>query len=377
MRVVDKEILAYNIETRMKKDFEENNVSGVSLIVKQSGKVVYKNHFGTTSPENNIPVTDTTMFRLASMTKPVTGVAIMILVDRGLLSIDDEVEKYLPQFSSVFMLDENGNKVSVDEKITVKHLLTHTSGIGSGPAWVRASKIANRNDKSTIDNFVSFISQQPLSYIPGSASEYSGVAAFTLLTAIIEKLSGKDAESFFRDEIFIPCGMTDTTFAPSDEQWDRIIAKYDKKDGKGIIGTTSKGCVFGDYPPTNPLGGAGLVSTLDDYTKFADMLYNKGVANGRRIISEQSFEIFSTPQISEKVKPGNQRWGLSVRVITDASYKRLPVGAFGWSGAYGTHFWIDPENEIVAVYMKNSNYDGGSGAVTASNFEKDVMSALK
>jgi len=377
MRYIDKELLASNIESRVKNDLKENNVSGVSLVVKQSGEIVYKNHFGTTSLENDLPVNDNTIFRMASMTKPITGVATMILFDRGLISLDDEVKKYFPEFSNPFIIDGNQNKVFVDEKITVKHLLTHTSGIGSGQTWLESVKEMTKTDKSTLDNFISFISKQPLSYVPGTKSEYSAVAAFSILTAIIEKVTGEDFESFLKDEIFIPIGMKDTTFSPTDEQWERVITKHDKKDGKSVVGGITQGCVFGDYPPTNPLGGAGLVSTLEDYAKFADMLYNKGVSNGKIIMSENSFKLFSTPQNDERVQPGNQRWGLSVRVITNEKYKRLPVGAFGWSGAYGTHFWIDPENEIIAIYMKNSNYDGGAGAITASNFERDVETSLK
>ena len=374
MKHLDIKLLAKNIESRVENDLKENNVSGVSLIVKQSGETVYKGHFGMTSPENDIPVSDTTIFRLASMTKPIMGFAIMILADRGLLSIDDNIDKYFPEFSKPYMLDENGDKKYVSEKITVKHLLTHTSGIGSGPVWVASLKNITKKDKSTVADFVGFIAKQPLSYIPGTHSEYSGVAAFSILTAIAEKVAETDIESFLKSELFMPCGMCDTTFVPTEEQWSRVITKHNKKDGKSVIGNFHDGCVFESYPTTNPLGGAGLVSTLSDYTKFADMLYNRGVANGKRIVSEKSFELFSTPQIPESVKLGNQRWGLSVRVITDRN--RLPVGSFGWSGAYGTHFWVDPENEIVAVYMKNSNFDGGSGAITASNFEKDVMSAL-
>lgn len=191
MKKLDKILLTKNVETRVLNDIEQNNVSGVSVLVKQAGKVVYKNHFGTVSPESEIPVSDQTMFRLASMTKPITGVATMILAGRGLLSIDDTVDKYIPAFSSPYILNENGEKVEIGTKITLKHLLTHTSGVGSGPQWVTSSKSMTKEDKSTVINFVEFISKQPLSYVPGTKSEYSGVAAFSVLTYIIEKLSGK------------------------------------------------------------------------------------------------------------------------------------------------------------------------------------------
>lgn len=155
-----------------------------------------------------------------------------------------------------------------------------------------------------------------------------------------------------------------------------MIAMHNKKNGESVVGNTCQGCVFGDYPPTNPIGGAGLVSTLDDYANFADMLLSRGLFGDKRIISAETFEQMTSPQVSPDIQKGNHRWGLSMRVITSEAYARLPVGAFGWSGAYGTHFWVDPVNEIVAIYMKNSQFDGGSGAKTAANFETDVTSAL-
>ena len=149
-----------------------------------------------------------------------------------------------------------------------------------------------------------------------------------------------------------------------------------KENGKSGVFEMKEGCVFENVPVTHYLGGAGLISSLDDYTSFAKMLLNKGEINGNRVISEKAVKLISTPQVPESIMPGNERWGLGVRVITSENYRYLPVGTFGWSGAYGTHFWIDPVNSIAAVYMKNSMYDGGSCAVTAANFEKDVFNSF-
>ena len=377
MYLLDAELLAQNIEKRIESDLAEGNLCGVSVLVKQYGKRVYKKHFGNISPKSDTPVSDQTLFRLASMTKPITAVATMILVDRGLLSLDDAVEKYVPSFSSPFILNEEGERVCVSEKITIKHILTHSSGIGSGPLWNKSCASLTKDDASTIERFVNFISRQPLSFVPGTKSEYSGVAAFSLLTHIIEKVSGKDMERFLKDEIFIPCEMDNTTFSPSTEQWEKLIVMHNKENGVSTIGKTGEGCVFSIFPTTNPLGGAGLISSLADYENFADMLANRGVFKGKRIISEESFEKMTTPQIPPHIKPGKERWGLGVRVIVSDEYARLPISAFGWSGAYGTHFWVDPVNQVVGIYMKNSFYDGGSGAKTAAMFEKDVSASFR
>ena len=204
MRYLDKEKLALNIESRMKSDLDANNVSGASVLVKQSGKTVYKNHFGTVSPESDVAVSDNTIFRLASMTKPITAVAALILVQRGMLSLDDPVEKYIPKFRTTFLIDENGNKIANSVPPTIKHILTHTSGIGSGPAWVKAASQITLEERDTVENFVDFISKQALSYIPGTKTEYSGIASFSVLTAIIEKITGQSFESFLKKEIFEP-----------------------------------------------------------------------------------------------------------------------------------------------------------------------------
>lgn len=176
---------------------------------------------------------------------------------------------------------------------------------------------------------------------------------------------------FLKKEIFIPLRMCDTTFDPTEEQWSRTVCMHTYNDGIVAFKPQNTSSIFGGYPLTYTCGGAGLVSTLADYEKFTDMLLSRGIArDGTRILSEDSVKLMATPAEPYGISP-SQRRGLSVRVIINDS-NRLPKGSFGWSGAYGCHFWVDPENKITAIYMKNSTFDGGSGAQTAANFEKDV-----
>jgi CubicO group peptidase (beta-lactamase class C family) len=170
--------------------------------------------------------------------------------------------------------------------------------------------------------------------------------------------------------------MTNTTFVPSEEQWKNLIQMHDRVDGKSVVAPWKENCIFEDFPCTHFLGGAGLVSTLEDYLKFATMLLNRGMTSEKRLISEKTFSLMEIPHVSEKIMPGNERWGLGVRVIVSEEYHDLPVGAFGWSGAYGTHFWIDPENRIAAVYMKNSEIDSGAANESARKFEAALKDAL-
>lgn len=378
--IINREILSANIEKRIKTDLEEHKVSGASVIVKQNGKTVYKNCFGTTMPGGDKPVTFDTIFRLASMTKPITAVAIMILVDRKMLSLDDAVGKYLPEFKEMFIcnIDEEGRIINTEKakkEVIILHLLTHTSGIGSGDIGNMQSAKMTEKDRETLESTVHYFSKQGLAFEPFTKEAYSPFAAFDILVAIVEKITGEDYNDFIKRNIFIPCMMRDTTFVPSQEQWNRLITMHNRENKKSCIGYTTDNCVFEKFPCKHYVGGAGLISTIEDYSNFAEMLLNYGCFEGHRIISKESVNLISKPHFPKYIQLGTESWGLGVRVIVGDD-NRLPVGSYGWSGAYGTHFWIDQVNKITAIYMKNSLYDGGAGAVTAYNFEKDVYEAL-
>ena len=357
--------LSEAIESRGRTDIAEENIGGFSVAVMQSGQLIYKNHFGEA-------ISDSTLFRLASMTKPITSVATMILVDRGILSLEDTVDSFYPSFKNMMVRADSGELFTTDKKITVKSILTHSSGIGSGAVWTQSVKAATPEDISTVEAFVDFLSRQPLSFVPDTKQEYSGIGSFSVLTGIIQKASGMPYNEFLKKEIFSPCNMTDTTFTPTAEQWSRLIGMHDRIDGKNAEGKTYEGCVFEYIPNANYLGGAGLIASMSDYMKFATMLMNGGTYEGRRIISGSVASELCRPQFP---KYGKEWWGLGVRVIAENT-STLPQGCYGWSGAYGTHFWIDPVNEIIGIYMKNSRYDGGSGAKTSRNFEIDVYSSF-
>ncbi len=374
MNKLDKNLLKINIEKAVQFDFDNHKVFGSAYCVIQEGNVIYKNCFGTTSADNAEAVTENTIFRLASMTKPVTAIATLILVDRGQLSLSDKVSDYLPEFKDVHITQISDTNEKIDlgkaqNDITICHLLTHTSGIGSDAA--KTQKMTDE-DKKSIDNMVKFHSEIGLDFEPGTKEQYSGIGAFDVLVKIIEKITKTDYLHFLQQEIFEPCEMVNTTFVPTQEQWKQIIAMHNKVDGNNIVAKMKENCIFVDYPCTHYLGGAGLVSTLDDYSKFAKMLLYKGKTPKKQILSEETFRLLHTPFVSEEIMPSTERWGLGVRVIVKEAYKTLPVGAFGWSGAYGSHFWIDPVNKIAAVFMKNSLFDGGAGNESARNFEKAV-----
>ena len=378
MNKLDTSLLKTNIEKTAQCDFDNRKVFGSAYCVIQENKVIYKKYFGTTSADNTEAVTENTIFRLASMTKPITAIATLILVDRGQLSLSDKVSDYLPEYKDVHITQISDTNEKIDlgkaqNDITICHLLTHTSGIGSDAA--KSQKMIDE-DKKSIDNTIEFYAKAGLDFEPGTKQQYSGTGAFDVLVKIIEKITKTDYLQFLQQEIFEPCEMVNTTFVPTKEQWKQIIAMHNKVNGNNCVVKMKENCVFVDYPCTHYLGGAGLVSTLDDYSKFANMLLNNGKTSKKQILSEEAFRLLHTPFVSEETMPSNECWGLGVRVIVKEDYKTLPVGTFGWSGAYGSHFWIDPINKVAAVFMKNSLFDGGAGNESARNFEKAVSDSF-
>ena len=378
MSILNKELLKTNIEKIALYDFENNKVFGSAYCVIQGQDVIYKKCFGNLSVYNTEPVTEDTIFRMASMTKPVTAVATLILVERGLLSLSDKVSEYLPEFKDIHItqITQSGSLTDLGKAqngITICNLLTHTSGIGSEP--LKEAKMTDE-DMKTLDAAVGFYSRIGLDFEPGTKQQYSPIGAFNVLVKIIEKVTKTDYLKFLKQEIFQPCGMSNTTFILTQEQWEKTIAMHNRVDGKNCVEKMIENHVFSVFPCTHYLGGAGLVSTLADYSSFAKMLLNMGKTPTKQIIREDIFRLLHTPYVSETIMPGRERWGLGVRVIVSEDYENLPVGAFGWSGAYGTHFWIDPTNNIAAVYMKNSLFDGGSANESARNFEKAVSDSL-
>ena len=371
MKNINETALAEAIRRRAEGDLTSCNIGGASALVKQGGRILYKEHFSS----DFCTVSDRTLFRLASMTKPISAVGAMILVERGLLSLDDRVDRFYSGFSTVATRNEKGEwgEKDIDTRVTVRHLLTHTSGIASGVMDGRVERALTDSDRASVDGYVEFLSRSPMSFVPGTMTEYSGVGAFSVLTGIIQKVTDMPYSEYLKSEIFEPCGMVDTTFVPSEEQWGRLIPMHNKRDGVCALGETREGCVFFAYPVTNFLGGAGLISSMSDYLRFAQMLMAAGTSEGGRILSERSVEAIATPLFP---KGAGESWGLGVRVITEGGKSPLPVGTYGWSGAYGTHFFIDRANGVIGIYMKNSRYDGGANAVTAANFERDVYSAL-
>lgn len=372
MKILNEKKLKENIESRINSDIEKNLVGGACVLIKQNGKTVYENSFGLKDHNTGEPLQKDAVFRLASMTKPVTAVAILIQMARGLVGLYDPVEKYLPDYAqmNIGKLDENGNIIisgMAKNKIRVVHLLTHSSGVGTMELGDKCMSLMPKEKHGTLKDIVDYHANCPLAFEPYSMQYYSPLVGFDVLARIVEITSGMSYDKFLEKEIFTPLGMNETTFTPSEELCERMISVHDRVDGRSVS-VTSRGAQHRRFHFS---GGAGLVSTIYDYSRFAEMFLNGG------LVPDELIFAMTQPKLPPYIMPGSQVWGLGVRVITDDDYRLLPKNSFGWSGAHGTHFWVDPDNRITAVYMKNSRYDGGAGAVTANNFEADVTNSLE
>lgn len=377
MKKINETLLIENIERSIHADLSAGRILGANAYVCQDGRELLKKSYGYADVEKTRELRADSVFRMASMTKPITAVAALREVEKGKLDLFDPVDAYIPEYRDMQIgtleneeLKIVGNAVN---KPRILHLLTHSSGIGCGPLGVYLAGRMPAEENETLERAVLYYAKQPLSFDPYTKTMYSPTAAFDVLARIVEIVSGKDFATYVKTEICDPLGMTDTTFTPNAEQIARMVDMHTfdgQKIGKQQI---PEGCVFRDIPVTHYCGGAGLASTLNDYINFALMLQNRGKWNGERILRQSTVRSMTISHVPEAViDSGKQSWSLGMRTITSEKYQILPVGSFGWSGAYGTHFYIDPVNKITAIYLKNSVYDGGSGALTARHFEEDI-----
>lgn len=388
MRYLNRELLEQRLDQRLAEDMADGRVGGTGLAVIQNGEVIYKKYHGNFSYATGEALTDEngdrTIFRLASMTKPITAVATLIQVARGKLELDRPITDLLPAYGDMWVGELKDGQVVAKEPakrlLTPRMLLSHQNGLHAGELG-NLQGLGTDEQHSDLAHIVDYFATLKLDFQPTEAQMYSPTAAFDVCARLVELTSGMPYNEFVKKEIFEPLGMGDTTFTPTEEQWSRFIRMHTRTEteGGGVSGDgpTHPGCIFESFPLTWFSGGAGLCSTLPDYMKFAEMLVGGGrLPDGTELVPEALIREMGTPWVPFEVMPAWERWGLGVRVITDERHW-LPVTTFGWSGAYGSHFWVDPVHHITAVYMKNSRYDGGAGSQTSIHFEQDVYACLQ
>ncbi len=354
------------------------NVAGVSALIFEKGEEVYFNAFGYADRENQIPMDRHTIVKIYSMTKPITGTALMTLWEQGKFQLDDPLEKYAPEFANMKVykgLDAAGNMILVeaDRPISIRDITRHTAGFPNRNDIPGLSELMAEKDARSFENTLTVMAEKmgstPLWFQPGTQWEYGlsvDVQAF-----LVERISGKPYGEYVREKILDPLGMKETRYFLPETERARFAAAYNRK-GEGTLERIPDSVAhvfnFNKWPLTP--GGFGLTSTLDDYMTFARMLLNKGEINETRILQPETVELMATNQLPDSVTirswlPSKGRVGFgidfAVRTEPPASPEEITgeVGEFFWDGAASTLFWVDPKNELAAVlFVQLFPYDG-------------------
>ncbi len=369
------------LDSIMQEEIDRGGAIGTVCIAYKDNKEIYRGVFGKDNMTDVKPIKDSSIFKLFSMTKPITSLATMIMLERGLLKLEDPVEKFLPGFKNQKVLQADGTLRPANNKATIKSLLSMTAGIeypndvtkaglllGEKLFWPMESKYPYEMIPTV--ELMNRVGEFPLLYEPDTKWNYSLCA--DVLGAIIEIVSGVSYGTFLEENIFKPLGMKDTGFYVPEEKYDRLVTMHDYVDGKYVpwdnpfLGTMSR-----KYKPLFESGGAGLTATPDDYAKFALTLANEGTLPAEysptgkpvTIISKDTAMFMRTAQLNDSQRETanwysleGYNYGNLMRVLDDpvkAGLKGPAIGEFGWDGWAGTYVSIDPVNNVVFMYFIN------------------------
>ena len=364
------------LDSLMSSAVEEKRIMGGIAAVIRKSETVFQKSYGYSDRETGEKMTEKNIFRLFSLTKPITAAAAMILLERGKIELRYPLKWFLPTFENPQVLDENGLRPA-DRDITLSDLLTMTSGItypGGTPAGMKMGELwgsqhdawkKNAPQLSTRE-FALEMGKIPLAFTPGAKWEYG--ASADIMAAVIETVSGMKYSEFLKKEIFDPLGMKDTGFYIPEEKYSRLAKPYVHTEQGNVHYTNYDLCIT-DYkkPPAFESGGAGLVSTIEDYSKFVKMLLGRGSYNGVRILGRKTVGLMTTGGLTDAQRSSiewdsmlGQNYGNFMRILHDpvAAGTNGNKGEYGWDGMLGCYFCIDPENEAAFMYFVQQAYTG-------------------
>src|SRR5579871_5583825 len=379
------------IHEMVQRHMDTHDISGAVTLVARNGKMVHFEAHGMADIEARKPMSKDSLFWMMSMTKPVVGTAVLMLMEEGQLHLTDPVSRFIPEFKSmkVAVIEDRPAgapapgrgapplfyTIPASRELTIQDLLTHVNGLNSGGAASSAevAKIAIKAGEKLSD-YIPRLATTPLDFQPGTRWQYSALAAWDTIERVVEVITGQSFDRFARERIFDPLGMTDTGFVASPEQLKRFASLYRSADGT-LTKVESKPIWLNN--PNYFSGGGGLMSSAEDYLQFGQMLANGGELNGKRLLGPKTVELMSSVFVPDTL-PGRARgrgFGLSVQVISDHIAADTPIsnGSFGWDGAFGTHFWVDPKEKIVGLFMVQAS---GPNRSMNPDFENAVMQAL-
>ena len=360
------------VTAALQAQIDTGDIPGAVAAVLKDGKLVYLQSLGFKHIESAQPMTTDALFRTYSMTRPITALGILILQDKGLLSVNDPVQKYLSQFADQPVL-QDADDADIEEvrarngDITIAQLLLHTSGIGDrNSAFYRANNVHSYDQ--TLEQVVDNLAALPLFEDPGTVYRYGMHSE--VLGRVIEVVSGQDIASFFQQEIFLPLGMTDTVFYVDESRRDRLATVY-RPDAEGKLRPHEM-----EHIPVTEVralnsSGVGLVSSTADFLKFSQLFLDNGMANGQRVLSEEGVRQAAENAVPEALMPigSNGYWagsgwslgGFAVALDPDAYNHTVNQGEYWWDGSAGTRFWIDPSQNMITIIMAQVSPAGGNG----------------
>jgi len=345
----------------------DGKLAGSVVLVARRGKIAYLHAFGQRDREANAPMPEDAIFRIASQTKALVSVGVMILQEQGKLLIGDPVGRYLPEFqkTTVAVPKKDGGYDVVEAKrpITIRHLLTHTAGIGYGEgvardrwqdAKIQGWYFADRDEP--VGATVSRMAALPFDAQPGERFVYG--YSTDILGALIERVSGETLAAFLATHLFGPLGMPDTQFYLPDSKVARLATVYSVTEAGKLERAPDPGTGVGQGayvkgPRKSFSGGAGILSTATDYARFLQMMLNGGELEGKRILSRKTIELMTVDHLVNKQVEEGVGFGLGFSVLKDLGARGVPgsVGEFGWGGAYHSSYWVVPKKELVVVYF--------------------------
>jgi CubicO group peptidase (beta-lactamase class C family) len=363
------EVRLTRIDNMLQQSIDSSWIAGAVGFIARSGKIIYNKSFGVSDNETMSPLHVDNIFRIASQTKAITSVAVMMLFEEGKFLLDDPVSKYIPEFIHPQVLDQYNpadttyTTVPARREITVRDLLTHTSGIdyaGIGSATMRAIYAKEDipggfgTDKMVLGDKMRALGKLPLIHQPGERFTYG--LNVDVLGYLVEVLSGESLDEYFNKHIFEPLGMSDTYFYLPSSKAARLVKVTTEDRNRNLV---NAGEDFTDYPlikGTYYSGGAGLSSTIRDYAVFLQMLLNKGEYNGKRLLSRRTVELMTTNQIGD-LRLDRDKFGLGFQITTASGQAKLGVseGSFSWGGYFATTYWADPKEHLVCLlFMQQS-----------------------
>jgi CubicO group peptidase (beta-lactamase class C family) len=371
------------INELMQRHIDAGTFSGAVTLVARHGRVAHLEAQGLMDIESRKAMQKDAIFRIMSMTKPVVGVATMMMIEEGKVRLTDPVSKFIPELKDLKVAvtmpstgappppgtPEQFYTVPAEREITIRDLLTHTSGLVSGGVSNREAQKVALKGKETLADYLPRLGGVPLAFQPGTRWAYSAQAGFDALARVVEVTSGMPFDKFAKQRIFDPLEMTDTFFYPAEGNA-RMATLY-RRSEKGLEKQNNPGFMNGAYFS----GGGGLMSTAEDYLQFAQMLLNRGELNGKRLLGSKTVEVMTSVAAPDTLpgRPKGEGYGLSVRVVNDpiARSSFMSAGTFGWSGAFGTHFFVDPHERIVGILMTQT-----PDQQVRLDFENAVMHAI-